>query len=255
MSNPKRYSGDRNFDDLLDQFTDRIYNTRKDLIRSSIHLVSELENCFLRTAAPCQLLDANGGGGPVSQHCAKHDQTFQVCDISTFTFNSAKKQRSAQTTFHHHESIQQLSTPPVDVLLCHAVLEWLENIPPVIQALMRLLKPNGRLSFLIYNVHGLRFKRLFFGELNRLKKSVEKGHGTCLASDYPCDSENIKSGLTKRGSSVGSETWMRCVSYFNPKDLFERLDLDELIDAEKTVSTQFPYRELVRHIPIKEQKQ
>jgi S-adenosylmethionine-dependent methyltransferase len=253
MSRPQRYSGDRNFDDLIDRFKDRIYNTRKGQIRSAV-LISELENWFPRSSPPCTLLDAGGGFGPISHLYAEHGHTVHLCDISSKMLKCALNQPNANTV-HHHQSIQNLKIAPVDVIFCHAVLEWVEDKAAVVQALMRLLKPNGRLSILFYNVHSLRFKRLLFGEIERLNAPVETGHGKSLTPCYPCDSDSIKIELEKHGFNVESETGVRCISDFLPRNELETLDLEKLIEAEKTLSSQSPYRELARYVHIKGRKQ
>ena len=254
MSKPKRYPGDRNFDDLAQRFADRIYNSQKGELRLQL-LEQELSEWFPDTEPPVSILDAGGGFGQLSSRYAAAGHQVHICDISSEMLRHARLQNANIPNIHyHHCAAQTLDLPPVDFILCHAVLEWIEDQASFIEALARLIKPNGRLSILFYNRHALRFKRLLYGEIERLFAPFERGHGKSLTPSYPCDPNQIKLWLSQSGFEICAESGIRCISDYIVREKRESLDSTMLFEAEKMLSTQSPYRELARYIHIRARK-
>ena len=251
MSKPKRHPGDRNFDDLVHRFSDRITKNLKGELRLQL-IRSELEAWCPQTSEPMVLLDAGGGFGPLSREYAAEGHQVHICDISAEMLKHGREQHGEQKNItHHHCAVQTLDIDPVDLIFCHAVLEWVEDQPSFIEHLARLLKPQGQLSLLFYNRHALRFKRLMYGEIERLFAPFETGHGKSLTPSYPCDPNQIKDLLARSQFEIEAESGIRCISdYIDPKTL-KTLDNSMLFEAEKMLSQQSPYREMARYIHIR----
>ena len=70
---------DRNFDDLADRFSDRIYNTEKGRLRLEI-LKEDLAE--LAHGQPLNIWDAGCGLGHLSLWVAENGHQLSLCDIS-----------------------------------------------------------------------------------------------------------------------------------------------------------------------------
>ena len=254
MSKPKRYPGDRNFDDLAHRFADRIYNQAKGELRLQL-LEAELKDWFPDSRPSCVILDAGGGFGQLSSRYAAAGHSVHICDISAEMLKLAQHAHADISGIqYHHRSVQELELAPVDFILCHAVLEWVEDQEAFIAALAGLLKPTGHLSLLFYNRHALRFKRLLYGEIERLFAPLERGHGKSLTPSYPCEPTQIKLWLEDKGFEIQAESGIRCISDYIDRQKLHMLEKEMLFEAEKMLSTQSPYRELARYIHIRAQK-
>ena len=164
-------SGDRNFDDLSGRFKKNIYNTAKGKLRLAIlqeDLQPYVEN---RTGEnPLRILDAGCGQGQLSLWLAGQGHELLLCDHSNEMLNQARENFSK----HHpeanieflHAPIQELDKNRVgkfDLVLNHAVLEWVTNPAEVLATTASLMKPQGKLSLLYYNRNSLVFRNLIRG--------------------------------------------------------------------------------------------
>ncbi len=103
------------------------------------------------------------------------------------------KQISAQQVGEHLEK-------PVDLILFHAVLEWVADPLAVLQALWHTLKPGGALSLMFYNANGLTFRTLTLGNFGYLRaQDANKRKKRTLSPDYPRDPDDVQRWLTQCG--------------------------------------------------------
>lgn len=222
-----------------------------------LHLVqTELEAWCPPTTPPMVMLDAGGGFGALSRLYAEAGHQVHICDISNEMLQHGQQLHGEQSNVTHHVCpVQALDIEAVDLILCHAVLEWVEDQAQFIAHLSRLLRPKGRLSLLFYNRHALRFKRMLYGEIERLFAPCETGHGKSLTPCYPCDPNQIKEWLTQCQFELESESGIRCISDYIDPSILKTMDKNMLFEAERLLSTQSPYREMARYIHIRARKQ
>ncbi|HCW45894.1 MAG TPA: tRNA uridine 5-oxyacetic acid(34) methyltransferase CmoM, partial [Erwiniaceae bacterium] len=141
---------DRNFDDIADKFAQNIYGTTKGRIRQAI-LWQELD-ALLTTLPdrPLHVLDVGGGQGQIACGLAARGHQVLLCDISGEMLQRARinaeqqnvianmqfKQISAQQVAQHLDN-------PADLVLFHAVLEWVAEPEAILAALYDALAPGG----------------------------------------------------------------------------------------------------------------
>ncbi|MFX6209449.1 methyltransferase domain-containing protein, partial [Acinetobacter baumannii] len=71
-------------------------------------------------------------------------------------------------------------TEPYDLVLCHAVLEWLAEPHAILPVLHQLCAPGGWLSLAFYNRDALIYRNLLKGHFRKLRKERFAGEGQSL---------------------------------------------------------------------------
>lgn len=189
---------DRNFDDLAEKFSQNIYGTTKGLVRQAI-LWDELETILPSLPAqPLKILDAGGGVGQISSGLAARGHQIVLCDLSAEMLRRAQENAEAQGVSQRMQfkqiSAQQISEhldTPVDLVLFHAVLEWVAEPEKTLKALFDVLQPGGVLSLMFYNLHGLTLRTLTLGNFGYLRTNLTKRKKRTLSPDYPRNPDEV----------------------------------------------------------------
>lgn len=100
-----------------------------------------------------RILDFGSGIGVTASHYGKHNEVVAVepCEESVqnrWTLNPYQQRLGSV------EALKDLPDGSFDMILCHNVLEYVEDREPVLRAFHRLLKPGGTLSVVKHNRPG-----------------------------------------------------------------------------------------------------
>lgn len=219
-------TADRNFDDLADKFERRIYGTLKGEIRQAI-LWQDLTEVLPRLpATPLKILDAGAGLGQLSQRLAALGHQLTLCDISCEMLQRAQRSAqqaglSQQLQFVHTplQTIRHHLAQPVDLILCHAVVEWLTDPQDALRHLVACLAPGGILSLMFYNKGGLLLRNLLLGNIQLGTVAVPKRPRRSLQPVNPLTWEQVTewlaalqlTTLATSGVRVFSDYWHHSV--------------------------------------------
>lgn len=146
---------DQSFDGRADKFARNIYDSTKGRIRTTI-VWSDIEACLARLGnRPLRILDAGGGFGYFAQKLAAMGHQVELCDLSAEMLDLAREQIAQKGLEDRirliHCPIQDLKhqvTGTFDLVLCHAVLEWLAEPRQTLLGLFPFVKAGGILSLL-----------------------------------------------------------------------------------------------------------
>ena len=149
---------DRVFDGLAKRFQRQIYDDPRGAIRLAI-LQDDLAPWVLNTA-PLSVLDAGAGLGQMSIWLAQQAHQVQLLEPSAemlakaiTSIEQADLQAAIQTQQASIQAFCAANTRLFDVIVCHAVLEWLAQPQAVLSQLVACLKPGGVLSLMFFNQH------------------------------------------------------------------------------------------------------
>ncbi|MDJ0025074.1 tRNA uridine 5-oxyacetic acid(34) methyltransferase CmoM [Pantoea eucrina] len=252
---------DRNFDDLADKFSQNIYGTRKGLVRQAI-LWDELEALLPSLpAGPLSVLDAGGGVGQISSGLAARGHQVTLCDLSGEMLKLAAD-HARETGVSHNMQFRQVSAQqvgehldtPVDLVLFHAVLEWVADPLAVLQALWQTLKPGGVLSLMFYNAHGLTFRTLTLGNFGYLRANMTKRKKRTLSPDFPRKPQDVYQWLTQCGFVIEQRTGVRVFSDYMKPQPGAGKSVEEIIEMERRYCRQEPFLSLGRYIHVTARK-
>lgn len=260
--------GDRNFDDLAHRFERNVYGDTKGQIRLKVlerDLTEQLPDLFHRPVdsnghneetTPLSILDAGGGRGILSQKMAQAGHSVTLCDVSVEMLKLAQGDKERLVLGSHfylmQGAIQQLpdllpSSQQFDVILCHAVVEWLEDPLEALTLLSSLLKPNGYLSLTFYNRDGLIFKNLLRTNFGKITKEQYRGARRSLTPTYPRTLDEVTQWLKCCALSPLTHSGIRVFHDYIlcPND--REKTPEQQIELELKFSQQSPFREMGRY--------
>lgn len=252
---------DRNFDDLAKKFSKNIYGTTKGRIRQAI-LWDEL-NALLPTLpeGPLQILDAGGGIGQISSGLAAQGHQVLLCDLSAEMLRLAQEHAQAEGVSQNMQfkqiSAQQVGEhldKPVDLVLFHAVLEWVAEPEQVLKALYNVLSPGGVLSLMFYNRHGLTLRNLTLGNFGYLRADMAKRKKSTLSPDYPRDPVEVEHWLNACGFVTEARAGIRVFCDYMSEPPQRGEGTEAIIEMERRYCRQEPFLSLGRYIHVTARK-
>ena len=249
---------DRNFDDLAERFERNIYGSSKGEIRLAIvweDLLSAVP--ALTGPEPLRILDAGAGLGQLAQRLARYGHELVLCDISEQMLKRAQHRfeqqvPDANATFLHC-AVQELPDAlegEFDLILFHAVLEWLAEPKQTLEGVLRLLKADGLLSLLFYNRNALLFRHLMLGNFEQIRAGYLVGKKRSFTPDNPLLPDEVYGWLDEWGMERLSASGIRTFSDYLARDVEEALEADTAIELERKLAWQEPFLSLGRYIHV-----
>jgi S-adenosylmethionine-dependent methyltransferase len=244
---------DRNFDSLIEKFEQRIYGTRKGDWR--LQLLKEDLDSFYRNE-PLTVWDAGCGFAQISLWLAEQGHQLTLCDLSEKMLARAQQlfAEAGLSARFHHASAQELAQqlPQFDLVLFHAVLEWLADPMHSLQTVADRVKPGGSLSLLFYNRNAMVYTNALKGEwrLKRLLDGTYLAKGKNLTPPNPQYPHEVIEQLQQWGFTVTAHTGIRVFHDYLARTVREQSDLDELFELEYRHCRMPTYREMGRYIHL-----
>lgn len=255
---------DRNFDDLAQRFKKNIYGGLKGDIRLA---VLERDCQAHIPIVPAQgaghkvlrVLDAGGGQGQFSLQWAKAGHQVVVCDISAEMLKLAEAQVKQESLSQQvrliHSSIQDLHShlepgQTFDLVICHAVMEWLQEPQKLLPCLLDYLAPGAHLSLTFYNLHSLIYKNLL---RTNFKKIINRDYGGSRGSLTPINPQDPAQVLEWIGQlplRVLCHSGIRVFHDYIFNEEHRAREPENLLELELQFSQCEPYRSLGRYIHL-----
>ena len=250
--------GDRNFDDIADKLATKIYGSVKGKLRLAVLERDLSEVISIGTdRTPLRVLDAGGGTGQFSASLAAMGHQLVYCDHSAVMVARAREQyaeraQDADVRFYH-ASIQEMTSrdlAPFDLILCHAVLEWLAEPRETLQGLLQLLKPGGRVSTLFYNRNSLLMLYLIRGRFDKVMSDKLGGWGNSLTPTNPQEPEEVLSWFLHWGHEVLGYSGVRCFYDYITAKRRDEFSYEDILAAELKMSRKEAFRSTARYIHL-----
>ncbi|MBQ3681637.1 MAG: methyltransferase domain-containing protein [Succinimonas sp.] len=241
IRSPEAASGDQSFDDRAQEFRERIYGSDKGTIRLEVlrQDFQEILTAFSE-GQPLRVLDAGGGFAPFSRELALLGHQVMVTDISAEMLEIGRRDTGdlsfpgAGGISFVPGALQDLPrlfpSRQFDIVMCHAVLEWLEDPFSALPVLTGLVREGGFLSLMVYSRPALLFKSLIVGNYRYLEngmRPLRRKSKMRLTPPNPLDPREIREALKPLGFP---ETVMSGIRVFH--DYMARYHLAEIPAAE-----------------------
>ena len=248
--------GDVSFDGIANEFESDIYGSTKGAARLAV-LWSVLNDDVPALAdQPMRILDAGGGSGRMAVRLARLGHSVVLCDVSEEMLAKAATRAAAAGVTDaidiRHSSIRGYATitdERFDLVLCHAVLEWLDDPKSTVRDLAQLVKHDGRLSLMFYNRFASLLKRTLAGDFVAALEDyrtgpIRRGWGEGAAA---LDNEVVVSWLEEQGLEVIARAGIRVFHDHVIDKLGGPQRLTQLMELEKTVCRTEPFASLGQH--------
>jgi len=243
------------FDGLADRIRKNVYSGVKGQLR--LRLVHEDLAELIADQSSLRIMDAGGGLGQMTSSLARAGHQLTFCEpsgemmqeaIETFT-----KEEILESLVLIDKPVQELDlshTGPFDLILFHAVLEWLAEPRKTLKSLLEFIKPGGAISLMFFNVHSIIIKNLLRGNFRKVQSRDYGGKGDALTPIHPLDPSEVISWLEDWGYEISSHTGIRSFYDYLPRDLAASRSFDDIYELEREFSRKDPYRGMARYVHL-----
>ena len=197
-------------------------------------------------APKLRVLDFGSGLGISSNHYAKwHDVT--AVELNNDMINNSIKDNSYNQIHGGLDILSTLNDSSYDVVLCHNVLEYIEDKEPVLYDLLRVLKTGGELSLIKHNHAGKVFGYAVFNNepetaLTALKdKTTDKTN--FIGKQYLYSNDDVLFWVNKFNSSIKNLFGLRTFFGLGQDNDIKYSDewYQNMLKLEYSVSTEVEY--------------
>ncbi len=245
---------DRNFDQLIHRFEKVVYETAKGGWR--LKLLKEDLQFLHEYPQELTILDAGCGFGQVSHWFAGQGHQLTLCDVSGKMLARARKhfENSGYVADFHHASVQQLAgqLPQFDLVLFHAVLEWLAEPMATLATIANKVNPGGYLSLMFYNRNAMIYKNTLKGSwrLQQVLSDNYLGKGKKLTPPNPQYPHDVVAHLEQLGFTVVTQTGIRIFHDYLTEENLAKSKESELFELEYRYCRLPTFRDMGRYIHV-----
>ncbi|AME02016.1 SAM-dependent methyltransferase [Moraxella osloensis] len=251
---------DRNFDDISAHFEKKIYGGLKGQIRLAVlrHDIFGWVKSWQQTHnRPLRVLDVGAGLAQISIELAKDGHDVTINDISANMLEIAKQNagEAAQNITWHTCPYQQLDdklTGKYDLILCHAVLEWLAEPKLIMDFFDRWLVDDraekGVLSLCFYNPASFVYRNLVMGNFNLLHNKDFKADNGSLTPNHPVAKDEVLAWINDHYYQILHTSGLRVFHDYSPLKRGGHTNPQAVIEMEVAYSGQDPYKWLGRYL-------
>lgn len=251
MTTKKNAQMDHGFDGISDKFAKNIYGTTKGQLRHAL-LCHHLSTLNLVNTPPKQILDSGCGLGQMAEFFADAGHHVEGMDISSESIAYAKQQaQDKHLSIDYSVGSLQSVTKQYDLIINHAVLEWLQDPFAAIELLLKQLVPGGHLSLSFFNKDALTFGNLIYGNFDYVKKGLKVKKKVRLNPQQPLSVQPVLSFINSLNNiEIIHQAGIRCIHDYMRDLSHQTTHYEALLDAEITYSTQPPYMWLGKYFHL-----
>lgn len=272
---------DRSFDAIADHFEKKVYGGLKGEIRLAVlrrDIFEYSAQMSSRLGRPLRILDVGAGLAQIAIELATQGHRVVINDISANMLEKAKASaalidedlditwyvcpyQALEDKLFEDKLIndnEQKSTDDAvkasakfDLIMSHALLEWLAEPAMVMDFFDRQLADHGALSLCFYNPASFDYRNLIMGNFNLLDNTDYKADNKkSLTPNYPVAKEEVESWLAAHHYHIVLASGLRVFHDYAPLKRGGHNDPDAVIRMELRYSQQEPYKWLGRYLHI-----
>ncbi|RMF20136.1 MAG: methyltransferase domain-containing protein [Gammaproteobacteria bacterium] len=242
------------FDSLADAFTRKIYGSLKGQLRlQGIQRdLCEALGVSALTAVPESLsvLDIGAGDARISSELARSGCSVTVVEPSAALMSRARERFAPDARVHFEMASWEAISRDMaahDLVLVHAVLEWLNSPGQVLPSLVRAVRPGGWLSVAFYNRHGIVMRNLAKGNLRKVESGDFSGMQGGLTPRHAFDPVQLQQQFETLGMEMAVWSGLRTFYDFIPRHVRPTLEEEDICRLEARFSRMDPYRQLASY--------
>ena len=251
-----RIDHDRTFEGLAEPFARNIYGTAKGRLRLKIIRDRMLAELPLDEGRPLKVLDVGGGLGQVACWLARKGHQVTLAEPSADMLDAAAARCDRVGVTRVKSDLQALvqeaacNHQTYDLVVCHAVLEWLQDPQQAVADLAGLVKPGGWLSLMFFNADALMFTNIVRGNWQRALggQLAGKGRGRRLTPISPLALTNVEAWLEQAGLDIVGRSGVRVFNDYLRLKLPPEATRERLLQLEKRYCQQEPFWRLGRYL-------
>lgn len=247
---------DKDFDAMGAEWDRSIYGTTKGFIRSEVLWEDMTAQIPGLAEGRLSVVDAGGGSGRLASRMAKAGNRVTLCDPSqemlTIARGTVEEAGVEDKVTFVPAKIADLAPhlgQRFDLVVCHAVLEWLAEPAEAPRQLAALIAPSGRLSLLFYNVNAALLKRAVRGRPGEALRELDSIAEPRPDGATPLRERDVRAWLSAAGLEVEHRAGVRIFHDHVQEPLTEQ-GLAGLLALEKRCRTEEPFASLAQHLHL-----
>ncbi|WP_352310950.1 methyltransferase domain-containing protein [Psychrobacter sp. W2-37-MNA-CIBAN-0211] len=269
---------DRSFDTIADYFEKKVYGGLKGDIRLAVlrrDIFAYTAQMSKELGRPLRVLDVGAGLAQIAIELAAQGHSVVINDISANMLEKAKasaaeidrnldihwyvcpyqeiEDKLAIDELQNKDSMGKNTenAAKFDLIMSHALLEWLAEPAAIMDFCDRQLAEHGALSLCFYNPASFDYRNLIMGNFNLLDNTDYKADTKkSLTPNYPVAKEEVESWLTTHHYQTILTSGLRVFHDYAPLKRGGHNDPDAVIRMELRYSQREPYKWLGRYLHI-----
>ena len=255
---------DRSFDAIADHFEKKVYGGLKGEIRLAVLRRDIFEYSAQMSEAlgrPLRILDVGAGLAQITIELAAQGHSVVINDISANMLEKAKANaeqidQALDITWYvcPYQALAEKLTKEVDkfdLIMSHALLEWLAEPAAVMDFFDQYLADDGALSLCFYNPASFDYRNLIMGNFNLLDNTDYKADNKkSLTPNHPVAKEEVESWLKAHDYQTVRSSGLRVFHDYAPLKRGGHNDPEAVIKMELRYSQLEPYKWLGRYLHI-----
>ena len=224
---------DRHFDELATRFAEKIYGGAKGAIRLAV-LQADLAEAL--PERPLRVLDIGAGLGHMALWLAERGHQVTLAEPAAPMLEGARQRfaeagRAATFIEAPWQALLGHLDEPYDLVLCHAVLEWLAEPQAILPVLHQLTARDGWLSLAFYNRDALIYRNLLKGHFRKRRKQRFAGEGQSLTPQQPLDPRELEAAMADAWN-IEARSGVRVFHDYMPQQFQHKAEPLDLVEME-----------------------
>jgi S-adenosylmethionine-dependent methyltransferase len=241
------------FDGIANKFDENIYGTSKGKLRHALllHYLADV----LVASEKLDVLDAGGGTGMMAQVFAAAGHSVEVLDVSQEALDIARQRLadypSASVVCGGIDSVEK----QYDLIICHAVLEWLEQPMSALSNLLSHLNTGGVLSLSFFNKDAMLFNNAIYGNFDYIAKGMKVRNEVRLNPLNPQSPAQVMAFFENQPNiQIESIAGIRCFHDYMRDTTMQSSQFEQILALEKQYGRQAPFMWLGKYIYVRVRK-
>ena len=232
---------DQYFDGIAKKFAQNIYGTTKGRLRHLLLL--EVLTPYLAVTPPFQVADLGGGTGIMSKAIAQYGHHVDLYDASEDILSLAKEFVGDDDNIRVHlasiKDVEELTS--CDLVVCHAVFEWLAEPLDTLKEIHQKMRPGTRLSLSFFNKDAALFGNALYGNFDYIAKGMKVKNQVRLNPNNPLSPKAVLASAHELGFIVESISGIRCFHDYMKDNKLTDEQFSHLFELERKYMSKEPY--------------
>lgn len=230
---------DRLFNGIASKFADNIYGTTKGKLR---HLIL-CDVLAPYTREPLRILEVGGGTGVMTAHLAEQGHQITLTDASEDVLVHARENLNR----YDNVAIQQQYLQDIDdmhqydLVVCHAVLEWLDKPFEAIDFLFDHLQQGATLSLSFFNRDAALMANAIYGNFEYIERGLKVKNQVKLNPNQALPAKQVVDYCTEKGFEILCKTGVRCFHDYMKVNEHQTSKFDQLLRTERQYNQVEPF--------------
>jgi S-adenosylmethionine-dependent methyltransferase len=230
---------DRLFNGIASKFADNIYGTTKGKLR---HLIL-CDVLAPYVTQPQSILEVGGGTGIMAAHLAQQGHTITLTDASKDVLEHARENLAEYSNVtikqQYLQDIKDIQN--YDLVVCHAVLEWLDKPFEAIDFLHSNLKKGARLSLSFFNKDAALMANAIYGNFEYIERGLKVKNQVKLNPHQALHAKQVVDYCINKEFRILGKTGVRCFHDYMKVNEHQISKFEQLLHTERQYNQVEPF--------------